>query len=97
MTVEQLHEQRDGLTVLDVREPHEWAEGHIEDALHMPFYAVGQRFAELNPSQPMAVICGSGQRSTVASSVLQRHGFQHLFNVVGGMEAWEKAGLPETR
>lgn len=93
LTVKQLHEQRDGLTVLDVREPNEWNEGHIEGALHMPFYAVEQRFVELDPSAPLAVICGSGQRSTVASAVLQRHGFQRLLNVVGGMEAWERAGF----
>jgi hydroxyacylglutathione hydrolase len=97
MTVKQLHEQRDGLTVLDVREANEWAEGHIEDALHMPFSTVEQRFSELDSTQPLAVICGSGQRSTIASSVLQRHGFRHVFNIVGGMEAWEKAGLPEIR
>jgi len=35
------------------------------------------------------------QRSTVASAVLQRHGFRQLVNVVGGMDAWKKAGLPE--
>ena len=52
-----------------------------------------QRLQELNPAQPLAVICGSGQRSTIASSLLQRHGFTQLFNVVGGMEAWDEAGF----
>lgn len=97
LDVQHLHGQHAGLKVLDVRDPGEWTEGHISGALHIPFYAVEQHLAELDPSVPMAVVCGSGQRSTVASAVLQRHGFQHLFNIVGGMDAWKKAGLPETR
>ncbi|MEO9027948.1 MAG: MBL fold metallo-hydrolase [Ktedonobacteraceae bacterium] len=97
LRVEQLHEQRSSLSVLDVREQGEWDEGHIAGALHIPYYAVEQRLAELNPSVSMAVICGSGQRSTVASAVLQRHNFQRLLNVVGGMDAWRASRLPETR
>ena len=42
----------------------------------------------------MALICGSGYRSTVAASVLARAGFENLINVIGGMTAWERAGLP---
>jgi len=92
-----LHEQRAGLLVLDVREPGEWQEGHIEDAMHMPFYTIETRLAELDAAQPSAVICGSGQRSAVAAAILQRHGFQRIFNVSGGMEAWKQARLPEVR
>ncbi len=97
MCVEQLHEQRASLSVLDVREQNEWDEDHIADALHIPYHAVEQHVDELDPNAPIAVICGSGQRSTVASAILQRHGFQRLVNVVGGMDAWQKAGLPETK
>lgn len=95
MCVEQLYEQRASLDVLDVREQNEWDEGHIAGARHIPYHAVAQRSAELDPHAPLAVICGSGQRSTVASAVLQRHGFQSLVNIVGGMDAWQRAGLPE--
>ncbi len=95
--VEQLREQHDSLSVLDVRDQGEWDAGHIAGALHIPYYAVEQRLAELDPNVSMAVICGSGQRSTVACAVLQRHGFQRLLNIVGGMDAWRASGLPETR
>lgn len=97
ISAEQLHEQRANLVVLDVRDQEEWDSGHIAGALHIPYYAVEQHLAELDPSATIAVICASGQRSTVASAILQRHGFQHLLNVAGGMEAWRKHGLPETR
>jgi glyoxylase-like metal-dependent hydrolase (beta-lactamase superfamily II)/rhodanese-related sulfurtransferase len=97
LSVTQLHEQRASLLMLDVREPGEWQEGHIAGAVHMPFYTIEARLAELDAAQPSAVICGSGQRSAVAAAMLQRHGFQRLFNVSGGMEAWKQARLPEVR
>lgn len=95
LSVEQLSRQRGHLSVLDVRDPGEWEAGHLEGALHMPFYTIEQHLDRLDATRPLAVICGSGQRSAIAASILQRHGFQHIFNVIGGMEAWEKAELPE--
>jgi hydroxyacylglutathione hydrolase len=83
------------LHILDVRDQSEWDEGHIAGATHIPYYFIEQRLHEhqLNPAQPLAVMCASGQRSTIACSILQRHGFRNLSNVVGGMDAWEKAGF----
>ena len=94
LTVEELHSLRHTLNILDVRDQGEWDEGHIKGATHMPFYFVEQRIQELDSSQPLAVLCASGQRSTLACSILQRHGFTELFNVIGGMDAWKNAGFP---
>jgi rhodanese-related sulfurtransferase len=94
MSVEQLHALRHDLRVLDVRDQGEWDEGHIKGAQHLPYYFIEQRLQERPGElqhyidQPLAVICGSGQRSAIACSILQRHNFAQLFNVVGGMEAW---------
>lgn len=93
ITVEGLHSLRHDLKVLDVRDQNEWDEGHIKGATHMPYYFIEQHAQELDPTQPMAVICGSGQRSSIACSILLGRGFTQLFNVVGGMEAWEKEGF----
>ncbi len=93
ITVGDLHALQHDLQVLDVRDPNEWQEGHIKDAIHIPYYDIEQHLQALNPAQPMAVVCGSGQRSTIACSLLQRHGFAQLFNVDGGMEAWDEAGF----
>ena len=99
LTVEQLHTLRHNLHVLDVRDEGEWDEGHIKDALHVPYYFIEQRLQEQHNDleqymdQPLAVVCGSGQRSTIASSILLQHGFTQLFNVVGGMEAWNEQGF----
>lgn len=93
ITVTDLHTLRHDLQVLDVRDPNEWQERHIKGAIHLPYYEIEQRLQTLNPAQPLAVLCASGQRSTIACSLLQRHGFTQLFNVVGGMEAWDEAGF----
>ncbi len=85
-------EQREHVTVLDVRDSHEWQEGHIEGALHIPYHEIEQRLGELNPAQPLMVLCAGGQRSVVACALLLRHGFQHVCNVIGGMEPGGKRG-----
>jgi len=93
LTVEELHAQCHAFTVLDVRDQSEWDEGHITEAIHIPYYFIEQRLQELDPAQPLAVTCASGQRSTLAASLLQKHGFTQLSNVVGGMDEWHKKGI----
>jgi len=97
ITVDELHAQHDVFTVLDVRDQEEWDEGHIADAVHIPYYLLEQRLQELDDGQLLAVTCASGQRSSLACSILQRHGFTELCNVVGGMEAWSKQGFEEKK
>lgn len=85
------------VTVLDVRSNDEWNEGHIAGATHTYAGDIAQGVTpELPASESVAVICGSGYRSSVASSLLQSRGLQNLINVRGGMEAWNEAGLPVT-
>lgn len=93
ITVETLHSMRHDLKILDVRDQNEWEEGHIKGAIHFPYYFLEQHLQELDITKPIAVICASGQRSSIACSLLQRHSFTQLFNVVGGMDAWEQAGF----
>ena len=78
-----------------VRADGEWNGGHIEGAIHMHGGLVEEHIDELPKNgRPLAVICGSGYRSTVVASVLQRAGFEDVRNVPGGMRAWRNAGLP---
>ncbi len=93
IAVETLHSMRHDLKILDVRDKSEWEEGHIKGATHIPYYFLVQRLQELDNTQPLALICASGQRSSIACSLLQKNGFTQLFNVVGGMDAWNEAGL----
>jgi hydroxyacylglutathione hydrolase len=92
---EWLEEERDVL-VVDVREPSEWREGHVEGALHLPMLEAAKRLSELPADRPKAVMCAGGLRSSSVISVLERHGLRNCLNVTGGMSAWLKVGLPTT-
>ena len=81
------------LVVLDVREPHEWAAGHIEGAVHIPLGDIPARVGELDPSMRTLVVCHLGGRSARATQWLHAQGHD-VTNVAGGMEAWEAAGRP---
>jgi hydroxyacylglutathione hydrolase len=93
----QMQIERDkGLVVLDVRQPKEWVSGHIRGAMHITGAELTRRIDEVPKDRPIAVICSSGYRSSVAASVLMHHGYKKVFNVLGGMSAWKAAGLPVT-
>lgn len=88
----QLERDRE-LQVLDVRQPAEWQAGHIPGALHISGGELPQRLDEVPGKRPVAVICGSGYRSSVAASLLKQRGHDQVFNVLGGMSGWENAGF----
>jgi hydroxyacylglutathione hydrolase len=84
------------LGALDVRQPAEWAEGRVPGATFVTGAEVPTRMEEV-PDGPLAVVCGSGDRSTVVASLLARAGRADVVNVTGGMAAWTRAGLPLER
>ncbi len=86
----------DGLRTLDVREPDEWDEGHIEGAASMSVKVLADHLEEIGiaPEDPVAVLCGGGIRSSTACSILLRNGYKRVYNVTGGMGAWNAANLP---
>ncbi|MEX1026170.1 MAG: MBL fold metallo-hydrolase [Planctomycetota bacterium] len=73
--------------VLDVRQPGEWEAGHVDGALHVPLGELEARLDELPRDEPLAVVCASSYRSSIAASLLARHGFENLVDVRGGMQA----------
>lgn len=85
------------LKVLDVREPWEFQQGHVPGAVLIPLGQLAGRLGELDPQQPVAVICASGNRSQSAAALLGQKGFTTLFNVAGGTGTWVRQGLPVER
>ncbi len=85
-----------GVTLVDVREPMEFAEAHVPGALLIPMGRLTARLAELDRSEPVYLICRSGQRSAVMCDVLAAEGFDAV-NVAGGTLAWVRAGKPYER
>lgn len=82
------------VTVLDVRGSGEYAEAHIPGALNVPIGFIPLRLDEIPEDKPLVVHCQSGVRSSIAASVLQRHGRTNLKNFVGSFGEWSSAGKP---
>ncbi len=85
--------ERGGLHVLDVREPDEWAAGHIEGSRHIPLGELAARVAEVPVDRKVVTVCRMGARSDLARKALNAMGVA-AENLDGGLQAWAKAGLP---
>jgi rhodanese-related sulfurtransferase len=82
-----------GAFLLDVREDFEWKQGHAPDAAHISMSELGARVGELPTDRTIVCVCHIGGRSAMAADALNRGGWKAV-NVVGGMDAWQRAGLP---
>jgi hydroxyacylglutathione hydrolase len=89
-TVQELKQRlaTDGPFVLDVRTPAEWRSARIDSACHVPLAKIARQIPNLPNDRPIAVICGSGYRSSIVSSLLQARGYPDVENVAGGMSAY---------
>jgi rhodanese-related sulfurtransferase len=87
---------RSNAVVVDVREATEYAQGHIADAKHIPLAQLGERLKELTryKEKPVLLHCQGGVRSAKACDLLAKHGFTKLYNLQGGINAWQQAKLP---
>jgi hydroxyacylglutathione hydrolase len=80
--------------VIDVRAPREREQKHIEGSLSIPLNHLSERAQELPKDRPLLVYCAGGYRSSIAASLLQKHGFGRVSEIAGGLAAWEVAKLP---
>jgi hydroxyacylglutathione hydrolase len=97
-----LEKQIGKVRVLDVREDSEFEEeGHIPHASHLYVGYLEKHLREIEPpldkSERVAITCSVGHRASLAVSILRRHGFEHVDNLLGGMTAWGKLELPTER
>lgn len=83
-----------GTTILDVRTPAEFAQGHLEGAVNMDVESPDftTQAASLDPQGTYAIYCHSGNRSKAAMNYLANNGFTSMFDLSGGIAAWEDAG-----
>lgn len=95
LTVQQVKSLR-GITLVDVREPHEFSAelGHIADARLVPLATVAAAASGWDRHQEVVMVCRSGGRSGNAAGMLCSMGFTRVMNMVGGMLAWNAAGFP---
>ncbi|ADC63928.1 rhodanese-like domain-containing protein [Allochromatium vinosum] len=85
--------------IIDVRPAADYARGHIINALNIPMNGFNNQLATLNKykGRPIIVNCRSGAQSSVACAHLRKAGFEEVYNLQGGIMAWESANLPLTR
>ena len=91
----QMINHKDAL-VLDVRENEEYKSGHLLNAKQIPLVKLRERIGEVERYRdgPIVVVCRSGQRSATACALLGREGYAQVYNLAGGVMAWQKANLP---
>lgn len=83
--------------VIDVREPGEYAEGHIPGVKLVPLNTFLARPRDFVTRDHVMFVCAVGQRSAVACEMAAAIGLEHVYNLEGGTVAWTKAGLPIER
>jgi rhodanese-related sulfurtransferase len=98
VTVEQLQQwQAQGrrIALIDVREDHEWQNGHIAGAEHLGRGILERDIVGRHPdkAQGLVLYCGGGYRSALAADNLQKMGYRQVFSLAGGWKAWLAAGL----
>jgi hydroxyacylglutathione hydrolase len=86
-----------GAQFLDVRRAGEYESGHASKALNLTLSDLDKLTDKLDESRPTYVICQGGYRSSAATSILERKGFQEIYNIAGGTAAWIKEGLETER
>ncbi|MDM7923356.1 MAG: rhodanese-like domain-containing protein [Pyrinomonadaceae bacterium] len=79
---------------VDVRRPAEHANGHAAGTVNLPLDRLSREIDQLDPGVPTYVICQSGYRSSLGTSILENAGFREIYNVTGGTKAWLDAELP---
>jgi rhodanese-related sulfurtransferase len=92
--VDTLASHLEEMLVLDVREPEEYAQGHVPGAINLPQAELASRLDELPRTRSLTLICRSGSRSLRAAQFLKQLGFEQVLNVRGGTLAWRAADKP---
>lgn len=90
---------KDDALILDIRQDNEYVTGHIINSKHIPLAFLNDRLADLEAykNKPVIAVCRSGHRSAQACSSLKKAGFESVYNLAGGVLAWESANLPLTK
>lgn len=86
------------VTIIDVRDQSEFRSGHLRNAIHVPLTELPNRLPKLDKfkEQPVIVVCQSGSRGIGAVNQLKKAGFKEVYNLEGGIEAWQQKGMPTT-
>lgn len=95
ITIQDVLSNKEKVRLIDVRRPDEWTGefGHIAEAELMTLDTLPQKISDLNKDETIVFICRSGGRSAQATAFAKQQGFQSVFNMAGGMIAWNQANF----
>ncbi len=87
---------RDKITLVDVREESEWAQGHLPGAVHLGKGVIERDIEQAFPDKdvPLVLYCGGGYRSALAADNLHKMGYTNVISMDGGWRGWTDAGFP---
>ncbi len=80
------------IVILDVRDKRKWDKGHINGTKHIYVGHLEEKRDEVPNDWPIIVYCGTAQSASLAAPILKKYGYGKVYNVLGGMTAWKKAG-----
>lgn len=85
--------------ILDVRTSEEYSDGHIENSLNLDYMSelFKEEVGKLDKSKTYLVHCRSGRKSEAASKIMEQIGFMNIYELDGGIQAWEETGFPVTK
>lgn len=86
---EMLQQEKSGMFFVDVREVHEYKDGHIEGMVNIPLSVLQEEYHQIPQDKEVVIICRSGNRSMQAANILKDLGYTKLVNVTGGMLDWD--------
>lgn len=94
--LEKAYQENKDVAILDVRKPSEWEAEHLESSQNFPLDYINSNMSEVDKNKTYYLHCRSGNRSTIASSILKARGFHNLVNVLAKYEDFEKTSIPRT-
>lgn len=98
ISVAALQQLSSSYALIDVREDHEWQQGHLPEAIHLGKGIIERDIEQKisNKQQQIVLYCGGGYRSALAALSLKQMGYTNVLSLAGGHRSWVEAGLPLT-
>jgi rhodanese-related sulfurtransferase len=95
ISITELQQHNQPFVLLDIREDHEWAKGHLPEAMHLGKGIIERDIEQTVPDKKQKIVlyCGGGYRSALSAHTLQKMGYQQVFSLAGGYRQWTELGL----
>ena len=96
ITIDEMLQHNQPYVLLDIREDHEWAQGHLPEAMHLGKGIIERDIEQTvaDKKQKIVLYCGGGYRSALSAQTLQQMGYQNVFSLAGGYREWCERKLP---